>query len=173
MSRASSTTRIWGLVSSLVIRKAIRPWPGHCKPPFAAKCLASLRRDKRYAVLLCSCQSFGMRVLSLLPRVSGWSTGMKVGIKAVLVAGVCVLAVRGGAVVAQTDRAERSGEPSRFADRFFADFDLNRDGKVTRDEVNKALAATFASATHGGAMTADRVAENRVWSFHQPVGATL
>ena len=33
---------------------------------------------------------------------------------------------------------------SRFADRFLAEFDLNHDGKVTRDELNRALAAEFA-----------------------------
>jgi Ca2+-binding EF-hand superfamily protein len=98
---------------------------------------------------------------------------MKVGIKAFLAAGVCVLVICGGAVLAQTDRAGRSGEPNGFADRFFADFDLNHDGKVTRDEMNKALSAKFASATRGGAMTADQFAEIRLAQFHQREAQTF
>jgi Ca2+-binding EF-hand superfamily protein len=98
---------------------------------------------------------------------------MKVGIKAVFASGVCVLVTCGGAVLAQTDRAGRSGEPSGFADRFFADFDLNHDGRVTRDEMNKALAIKFSSATHGGAMTTDRFAESRLAQFHQREAQTF
>jgi Ca2+-binding EF-hand superfamily protein len=86
---------------------------------------------------------------------------MKSGIRAVLTAGTCVMALCGGADAAQKDWASRS------ADRFLAEFDLNHDGKVTRDEMNRALAARFASAAHGGAMTADQFAEFRLPEFRQ------
>jgi Ca2+-binding EF-hand superfamily protein len=95
---------------------------------------------------------------------------MRIGNKAVLAAGACVLAVCSGTVLAQTGRF---GEPNSFANRFLADFDLNHDGKVTRDEVNKALAVRFASAAHGGAMTADQFAEARLPEFRQREARTF
>jgi Ca2+-binding EF-hand superfamily protein len=46
-----------------------------------------------------------------------------------------------------------------FADRLFADFDSNHDGKITRAEFDTTLARRFADATHGGkTMTADQFA---------------
>jgi Ca2+-binding EF-hand superfamily protein len=100
---------------------------------------------------------------------------MRRGIKAFLAAGACVLALGSGAVFAQRDSA--SGLEGRmqtqlygrggFADRFFAQFDLNHDGKVTRDELNKALAARFAAAAHGGAMTSDQFAQMHLPQFRQ------
>lgn len=97
------------------------------------------------------------------------------GIKAFLAAGACVLALGGGAVFAQRDSAP--GLEGRmqtqlyghggFADRFFAQFDLNHDGKVTRDELNKVLATRFAAAAHGGAMTSDQFAQMHLPQFRQ------
>lgn len=40
----------------------------------------------------------------------------------------------------------------RFAEKFLAEFDTNKDGKVTHDEFNKTLAHEFAAATRGGPM---------------------
>ena len=45
--------------------------------------------------------------------------------------------------------------------------------KSRRDEMNKALAIKFASATHGGAMTADRFAEIRLAQFRQREAQTF
>lgn len=39
---------------------------------------------------------------------------------------------------------------SRFGEKFLAEFDTNKDGKVTHDEFNKTLAHEFAAATKGG-----------------------
>lgn len=48
---------------------------------------------------------------------------------------------------------------SRFADKFLAEFDTNKDGKVTHDEFNKTLAHEFAAATKGApTMTLDQYA---------------
>ena len=47
----------------------------------------------------------------------------------------------------------------RFAEKFFAEFDANKDGKVTHDEFNRTLAHEFAMATKGApAMTLDQYA---------------
>lgn len=42
--------------------------------------------------------------------------------------------------------------------RFFTDYDLNHDGKVTRDELNRTQGARFASAAHGPSMSAEQFA---------------
>jgi Ca2+-binding EF-hand superfamily protein len=100
---------------------------------------------------------------------------MKKRIATVLALGACVLALGGGIAFAQMDGATPPDGPMQglmhgqggFADRFFADFDLNRDGKVTRDEMTKALAARFAAAAHGGAMTAEQFAGLHMAQFQQ------
>jgi Ca2+-binding EF-hand superfamily protein len=47
----------------------------------------------------------------------------------------------------------------RFAEKFLAEFDTNKDGKVTHDEFNKTLAHEFAVATRGApTMTLDQYA---------------
>ncbi len=45
-----------------------------------------------------------------------------------------------------------SGTKGRFAERFLAEFDVNRDGKVTHDEFNRTLAHEFSVATNGAPM---------------------
>ncbi len=56
----------------------------------------------------------------------------------------------------------------RLADRFLGEFDLNRDSKVTRDEMNKAIAARFGAATHGsGALSAEQFAAMHMAEFQQ------
>lgn len=48
---------------------------------------------------------------------------------------------------------------SRFAEKFLAEFDTNKDGKVTHDEFNKTLAHEFSAATKGApTMTLDQYA---------------
>ena len=98
---------------------------------------------------------------------------MNTGIKAGLAVGVLVLG--GGIAFAQMDGATPPDGPMQglmhgeggFAGRFFADLDLNRDGKVTREEMTKALAARFAAAAHGGAMTAEQFAGLHMAQFQQ------
>jgi Ca2+-binding EF-hand superfamily protein len=47
----------------------------------------------------------------------------------------------------------------RFAERFMAEFDMNKDGKVTHDEFNRTLAREFAEATKGApTMSAEQFA---------------
>jgi Ca2+-binding EF-hand superfamily protein len=49
--------------------------------------------------------------------------------------------------------------PGRFAEKFLAEFDVNKDGKVTHDEFNKTLAHEFSVATKGApTMTLDEYA---------------
>ena len=70
---------------------------------------------------------------------------------------VFVLAAAGGVALAQMDGPQPTDGPmqgfvrghGRMADRFLGAFDLNHDGKVTRDEMNKANAARFSAAAHG------------------------
>jgi EF-hand domain pair/EF hand len=45
-----------------------------------------------------------------------------------------------------------SGTRGRFAEKFLAEFDINKDGKVTHDEFNRTLAQEFAAATKGAPM---------------------
>lgn len=76
-----------------------------------------------------------------------------------------VLVVGAGVALAQLGEPRQPplpGEPSdssrsRFADRFLAEFDLNHDGKVPRDEFNKAVAQQFYAGSHGAqTMTEDQ-----------------
>jgi Ca2+-binding EF-hand superfamily protein len=47
----------------------------------------------------------------------------------------------------------------RFAEKFLAEFDINKDGKVTHDEFNRTLAHEFMTATNGApAMTSEQYA---------------
>lgn len=42
-----------------------------------------------------------------------------------------------------------TGSRGRFAEKFLAEFDTNKDGKVTHDEFNRTLAHEFSTATNG------------------------
>jgi Ca2+-binding EF-hand superfamily protein len=56
----------------------------------------------------------------------------------------------------------------RFADRFLAEFDTNKDGKVTHDEFNRTLAHEFAVATNGApTMTLDQFASTHLKDLRQ------
>ncbi|HTQ13986.1 MAG TPA: EF-hand domain-containing protein [Rhizomicrobium sp.] len=79
--------------------------------------------------------------------------------------GGAVLAICAGAALAQIEDPpppDMPGGPSerpagRLADRFLAEFDLNRDGKVTHDEFNRTLAAHFQQiAGKAGYVTEDQ-----------------
>ena len=57
---------------------------------------------------------------------------------------------------------------SRMADRLLAEFDANKDGKVTKAEFNSALGTRFAAATHGGkAMSEDQFTAIHEGEFKQ------
>jgi len=59
----------------------------------------------------------------------------------------------------------------RLADRLTASFDKNRDGKVTHDEMNRAIYARFVAATHGApGMTPDQFAAIHAAEARQHVG---
>ncbi|HEY1962142.1 MAG TPA: EF-hand domain-containing protein, partial [Rhizomicrobium sp.] len=56
----------------------------------------------------------------------------------------------------------------RGGQRFLSEYDLNHDGKVTRDEFNKVTAQRFAEATHGAkTMTAAQYEGFRTKNLHQ------
>jgi Ca2+-binding EF-hand superfamily protein len=84
--------------------------------------------------------------------------------KTFLALSVCAVAVGDGAAFAQMGPGHGHG---RMADKFFADFDLNRDGKVTRDEVGKVMAARFAAASHNGTMTQEEFATLHMQKFQE------
>lgn len=97
-------------------------------------------------------------------------------IAVVCVLGFFALASGGGVAFAQMDGPPSPDGPmqgfmrghGRGADRFLGVFDLNHDGKVTRDEMNKAVATRFAAATHGaGSMTQDQFAAMHTQQFQQ------
>jgi Ca2+-binding EF-hand superfamily protein len=86
--------------------------------------------------------------------------------------------VGGGVAMAQMGEPRQPqlpGEPpqtnrGRFADRFLAEFDLNHDGKVTRDEFNKAVAKDFSDASHGQpTMSEDQFIASRTKDLRQRV----
>jgi Ca2+-binding EF-hand superfamily protein len=59
---------------------------------------------------------------------------------------------------------------SRFADRFLLEFDLNHDGKVPRDEFNKAVAQHFFAASGGAqTMTQEQFIASRTKDLRQRV----
>ncbi|MEI9886792.1 MAG: EF-hand domain-containing protein [Rhizomicrobium sp.] len=59
----------------------------------------------------------------------------------------------------------------RLADRLLAEFDANKDGKITRAEFNNALGTRFAAATHkGGGMTEDQFFALHQGDFQSHVG---
>ena len=91
------------------------------------------------------------------------------------------LAVGTGVAVARMSKAPgpvaQSGESSdsqsyasrgRLAGRFLAEFDMNKDGKVTHDEFNRTLAHEFMVATNGGpGMSLDQFANMHLKDLRQ------
>lgn len=82
------------------------------------------------------------------------------------VVGVCVLLAAGMASAQPPTRPASS--QGRLADRFLGSFDLNHDGKVTRDELNKADGARFAAAAHGAStLTSDQFGASHTQQYQQ------
>lgn len=88
------------------------------------------------------------------------------------------LVVGAGVAVAQMGEPRQPTLPGeqpdtnrgKFADRFLAEFDLNHDGKVPRDEFNKAVAQQFYAATGGAqTMTQDQFIASRTKDLRQRV----
>jgi Ca2+-binding EF-hand superfamily protein len=73
---------------------------------------------------------------------------------------------------APTDMTGSAERPQgRFGDRFMAEFDLNHDGKVTKDEFNKVVAQHFMQASGGKpTMTVDQFTNAHMTEFKQRVG---
>lgn len=97
---------------------------------------------------------------------------MRSSLKITLLLGVVTFV--SGAGVAQTARTadgpmqglERSTE--RGADRLRREFDLNKDGRVTQDEMNRTIGARFVAATqHAPTMTMDQFMVVRANAFRQ------
>jgi Ca2+-binding EF-hand superfamily protein len=73
---------------------------------------------------------------------------------------------------APSDMAGHQERPQgRFGDRFMTEFDLNHDGKVTRDEFNKVVAAHFMQASGGKpTMNVERFTNAHMKDFKQRIG---
>lgn len=103
---------------------------------------------------------------------------MKKTIRYALLAGAAVVAAI-GAGAATMQAPPKAGSPQYHAQgrghgrgpgRFFAEYDLNHDGKVTHDEVNKVVAQRFTQATGSGkAMSQQQLAEARSRTAQQHV----
>jgi Ca2+-binding EF-hand superfamily protein len=95
--------------------------------------------------------------------------GLLLGAAITVGAGVAV-AQMGEPRQPQLPGEQPEGNRGRFADRFLAEFDLNHDGKVTRDEFNKAVAQQFFAATHGAqTMTEEQFVASRTKDLRQRV----
>jgi len=95
--------------------------------------------------------------------------GLVLGAIAVVGAGVA-LAQMGEPRQPQLPGEQSQGTRGRFAERFLAEFDLNHDGKVTRDEFNKAVSQQFYAATHGAqTMSEDQFIQSRTKDLHERV----
>lgn len=85
----------------------------------------------------------------------------------------CLLACGAGPALAQMEGPPPPDGPmqglTRFhgrpADRFLAVFDLNHDGRVTRDEFNRTEGARFAAAAHGPSLSQDQFTAMHLHDF--------
>ncbi len=101
---------------------------------------------------------------------------MHIRIKMILGLSALVLAGGSGLALAQMEGPSPPDGPmqglmrahGRTTGRFLAAFDLNHDGKVPHDELNRVDGAHFAAATHGaGAMTQDQFTAMHAPQFQQ------
>ncbi len=83
---------------------------------------------------------------------------MKSSLRYALLGGAVIVAAAGAAAAKMDTGPEKtSGHHRPYGGRIFAQFDLNKDGKVTRDEVGKVSAKRFAEAGGGaGAIALSR-----------------
>lgn len=95
-------------------------------------------------------------------------------IRRVLVAGAVIAS--GISLGASVQPSKQPGKPAaaphgqphgRGQSRFFAEYDLNHDGRVTRDEFNKVVAQHFQQAGGGKPLTEGQFAANRLKSLQQ------
>jgi Ca2+-binding EF-hand superfamily protein len=96
--------------------------------------------------------------------------GLLIGAAIVAGAGAAVAAVQAQHPGSYAQQRPQGRGHGRGPGRFFAEYDLNHDGKITRDEVNKVVAQRFAQATSGGkAMNQQQLAESRTRSARQHI----
>ncbi|HEY8698692.1 MAG TPA: EF-hand domain-containing protein [Rhizomicrobium sp.] len=95
--------------------------------------------------------------------------GLLIGAAIVAGAGAALAAMQAQHPPSYAQHPQGRGH-GRGPGRFFAEYDLNRDGKVTRDEVNKVVAQRFAQATSGAkAMNQQQLADSRTRSARQHI----
>jgi Ca2+-binding EF-hand superfamily protein len=101
---------------------------------------------------------------------------MKTSLKIALTLGVVSVVAGAGLALAQMEGPQPPDGPlqglmrshGRLADRLLAEFDLNHDGKVSHDEMNRTIGARFAAATHHApTMTLDQFAALHQAGFRQ------
>jgi Ca2+-binding EF-hand superfamily protein len=93
---------------------------------------------------------------------------VKYAMKICLSLAVATCLLMSGTVLAQTS----SREPHRSYDPAYRleQFDLNHDGKITHDELNRTIAMRFSTATHGAkAMTLDQFVSSRMGDAQQRI----
>ncbi len=104
---------------------------------------------------------------------------MKTRLKIALLFGVVSIAAGGGLALAQMEGPQPPDGPmqglmrshGRLADRLLHEFDINHDGKITHDEMNRTIGARFAVATrHAPAMTAEQFVALHQAEFRQHSG---
>jgi Ca2+-binding EF-hand superfamily protein len=96
--------------------------------------------------------------------------GLLIGAAIVAGAGAALAAMQAQHPPSYAQQHPQGRGHGRGPGRFFAEYDLNHDGKVTRDEVNKVVAQRFAQATSGGkAMNQQQLADSRTRNARQHV----
>jgi Ca2+-binding EF-hand superfamily protein len=101
---------------------------------------------------------------------------MKTRLKIALLLGAVSIAAGAGLAVAQMEGPQPPDGPmqglmrshGRLADRLLHEFDINHDGKITHEEMNRTIGARFAAATrHAPTMTPDQFVALHQSEFRQ------
>jgi Ca2+-binding EF-hand superfamily protein len=93
-------------------------------------------------------------------------------LKVVLLLGA-ILATGVSAAIAELSRTQpaartdRDDDSARAASHFLADYDLNHDGKIPRDELNRALGQRFAAVAHGQPINAQQFAADALKRYRE------